>query len=793
MYVVTRTAIVFLCMLALCVSSVWADEPFGVKLLRPDSLVGWEYGDPVPKGWKIEKCRLSSEADATPLLSGWTFGDFELRFQWSATGNAAWRIRLPEVPNKKGLELILREGDHCGQLKDGDKELNPGVKLATAGGRMHKAAIRRAGGKLSVVVDDKQLYQLDIKADRRFGLELAVTGGEAALTDLRVEEPPGAPIFNGKDLSGWWCPGNLNAWVVDNGDLMLKNRGGNYIRTDKEYGNFTLSMEYKSKKHCNSGIGLRTPHDGWPSGDGMELQIEDRPGLTKGSTMALYGNVPPIARADKSEQWNRVVVKADGWMISAWVNGELVQQCNTFQHPELKHRFAKGWIGFQDHGSWIRIRNLCILEAPDGQGLDAWRKPRPPVATTTLLDRLMNPERLSVADGITSAVAAKTVSDEKKGEHVLAELTGPGAVVRIARNNDQGQLAFYFDGEAKPRIECPPGKLRGALPQLAESSNPLPTCLTYLKSLKVVLRNAQAAEYRFDYVTFPKNLPVASFVDRKSGFPRGWLSAIKYRYHRFRWGASREVDLLPRFGGEKKTIGPGKTERLVHVDGAGVVQWVKLLAPKKTLQNNNLWLEATVDGEKQPAVSAPARFWFPGVTDRIGYYNFLQLSRGGPTIMLAMPFAAGVTISAKNNGQQPVEGIGLVVSVEQANDRTRGDIVKRMRLRGVFQPAKEGSDELVHQKGAGRWVGLVYQQPDGTTTGIAQLAVDGKPADGWAAPNLDLFLGAAGDFRAASSGRRGGFSWRYLMLAPVDFQKSLLLKAAGKKLGDRLAWFYVKK
>ena len=66
--------------------------------------------------------------------------------------------------------------------------------------------------------------------------------------------------------------------------------------------------------------------------------------------------------ADKSQRWNRVVVKADGWMISAWVNGELVQQVNTAQLPELKHRHLRGWIGLQNHGSKIEFRNIGLRE-----------------------------------------------------------------------------------------------------------------------------------------------------------------------------------------------------------------------------------------------------------------------------------------------------------------------------------------------------------------------------------------------------------------------------------------------
>jgi hypothetical protein len=43
---------------------------------------------------------------------------------------------------------------------------------------------------------------------------------------------------------------------------------------------------------------------------------------------------------------------------------------------------------------------------------------------------------------------------EGRTEHVLASLRGPGTVVRIWSANPVGVIRFYFDGEAKPRIEA---------------------------------------------------------------------------------------------------------------------------------------------------------------------------------------------------------------------------------------------------------------------------------------------------------------------------------------------------
>ncbi len=787
----TRLLAVLSVSLVLAAASVCAAKPFEVQLFRPDSLAGWDHGDPGPGGWSIADGVLSGRSGSTPLLSGWTFGDFELRFRWSVEEDGAWKISLPRVPSGKGLELVLEEGRQCGRLTNGDTELSPGGKVKPRRRRMHTAEIRRQGGKLAFTVDGRWLYEVGIPPEGRFGLGVSLTRGKGSLAGVRLQEPPGEPMFNGEDFTGWWTNGDITQWRWEKGQVVLAGRARDYLRTEKQYANFTWSFEYKMKRGGNSGLSVRTPRAGWPTADGMEMQLLDTPydaEIKDQPCMAIYGHVLPLGRADKSERWNRVVVKADGWMISAWVNGELVQHVNTFRHPELKHRHLRGWLGFQDHGAWIRVRNVQMLEAPAGTGLSAWYRPKPPLAVTSILDRLINPERLSIDDRINSGVAFKTFSGEEPSEHLLADLRGPGAVVRIARTGDEGRLAFYFDGEKEPRLECSPKQLQGSLPQVGKNSNPLLTCLTYRKSLKIVLREAAAGEYRFDYVNLPGNLPVETFTDPQSGFPRGWLPAATTILRWLGSGRFHQHDRLPRFTSDSQTIEPGQSADLVHVDGAGIVKSLKLATQNRVLDNNDLWLEVTIDGEKQPAVAAPARYLFPAL--RGNYDNYVLANQGGMTSMLAMPFADGITVSAVNRGGRPVRNVAATLSVERAAPQ---QVAKRMRLRGVFQPAQEGASEIISRKGGGRWVGLVYQLPEGDPAGIHSLLIDGRPVDGWSAATLDPLLGDSGEFRKHLSGRQGVLCWRYLLLAPVGFQQSLVLTCGGNRVGERLALFYLKK
>jgi len=62
-YVTMRALAVFF-LIAAGAGASRADDGFGVNLLRPDCLAGWDYADPPPAGWTIADGRLSGTADS---------------------------------------------------------------------------------------------------------------------------------------------------------------------------------------------------------------------------------------------------------------------------------------------------------------------------------------------------------------------------------------------------------------------------------------------------------------------------------------------------------------------------------------------------------------------------------------------------------------------------------------------------------------------------------------------------------------------------------------------------------
>jgi hypothetical protein len=59
--------------------SAGADDRPRCDLLRPDSLAGWKRDAEGTSGWSIKDGQLAAKANFKTLLSGFSFGDFQMR------------------------------------------------------------------------------------------------------------------------------------------------------------------------------------------------------------------------------------------------------------------------------------------------------------------------------------------------------------------------------------------------------------------------------------------------------------------------------------------------------------------------------------------------------------------------------------------------------------------------------------------------------------------------------------------------------------------------------------------
>ncbi len=189
------------------------------------------------------------------------------------------------------------------------------------------------------------------------------------------------PLFNGKNLDGWWCRGdNKDAFQIkDSGVIRVTGeKGGDWLFTDGQYGNFILRYEYKCVSgEGNSGVGIRAPKEGNPAFDGFEIQVL-RPGWETPyqRSCSLYSIQPPKVEADKPfGEWNSVEVMADGTRIRTTLNGTVIYDVHTtdFTPETVKEdwqkpantRPMKGYIALQDHSDAVDFRNIRIKPLPE--------------------------------------------------------------------------------------------------------------------------------------------------------------------------------------------------------------------------------------------------------------------------------------------------------------------------------------------------------------------------------------------------------------------------------------------
>ena len=177
------------------------------------------------------------------------------------------------------------------------------------------------------------------------------------------------PLFNGKDLTGWRVLG-APSWKAENGELVCHAGGGGWIRTEKEYEDFVLRLEYKVSPKGNSGVYLRSTEQGNPSFNGMELQVLDDYGRVpdKHTSMALYAAVAPSRNVSQpAGEWNQVEVSLIGTALKVVHNRETIIDCklddptiDTEGQPKLMDRAKRGYLGMQDYGNDVAYRNVRI-------------------------------------------------------------------------------------------------------------------------------------------------------------------------------------------------------------------------------------------------------------------------------------------------------------------------------------------------------------------------------------------------------------------------------------------------
>lgn len=181
-------------------------------------------------------------------------------------------------------------------------------------------------------------------------------------------------LFNGEDLSGWIEMGEPGAFMVDDGAIFLAhpNNHPNWLRSEEEYENFILELEYRPVGWAEGGIYLQAPMHGDPGRSGLKIHLRhERTDPALRSTGALYDLRAPLAAANEpGNAWNRLRIHMDWPRLRVHMNDVLIHDLDMERSDDLRSRSRCGYIGFEDIGQEFRFRNVRIHELPGSE--PAW-------------------------------------------------------------------------------------------------------------------------------------------------------------------------------------------------------------------------------------------------------------------------------------------------------------------------------------------------------------------------------------------------------------------------------------
>lgn len=194
----------------------------------------------------------------------------------------------------------------------------------------------------------------------------------AQQTPLLEREPQGwTDIMPGPNLQGWTrlpifpdpSPA-VSQWKVQNGLLFCEgDKGHEWLRYDKPYGDFVLHVEFRYHKlegnpRYNSGIFVRTTPD-------YDLWYQAQIGGGQGGWLFGYIMLDGIKRRFTMQdrisenrikpagEWNTIEITAVGSKVAVWANGATV--C---EYPWVT--VNSGHIGLEAEGFPVEFRNLKV-------------------------------------------------------------------------------------------------------------------------------------------------------------------------------------------------------------------------------------------------------------------------------------------------------------------------------------------------------------------------------------------------------------------------------------------------
>jgi hypothetical protein len=218
---------------------------------------------------------------------------------------------------------------------------------------------------------------------KNFAILTSLFAALAGATVLAAELPepitPAARIdlFNGKDFSGWTFCLRSNAppaetFAVSNGLMHCTGQPFGYVRTDKSFRDYKLTVEWRFVKVApradNSGVfvHVRPPDQVWPHCIENQGQYQHQGdfifmggAMFKGTNGLRQGQIRMQGQSNgrPAGEWNTYEIICRGDTVKNYVNGKLLNQvegCNA----------SSGTIAMQSEGGEWELRKIYIEPLP---------------------------------------------------------------------------------------------------------------------------------------------------------------------------------------------------------------------------------------------------------------------------------------------------------------------------------------------------------------------------------------------------------------------------------------------
>jgi hypothetical protein len=353
--------------------------------------------------WHVENGELLNDGHGVYATTDRDYGDVELYVDYKMLPKGDSGIYLrgsPQIqiwdytdPTKFKLGADKGSGGLWNNSPSAPGK-NPLVLADKPLGEWNRFHIIQIGARTTVYLNDKLVVDHAIMENywdrtrplfRTGPIQLQTHGSEIRWRNVFVREIPSeeadrrlgrsfAPLFNGKDLTGW--DGSTDNYEVVDGAIRCKPKKGGVLYTHGQYSDFIAQVEIKLPPGGNNGLAIRYPGTGDAAYSGMcELQVLDteHPKYSKLDPRQAHGSAYGMIPAKRgylrpTGEWNFEQVTVRGSTLKVELNGTVILEGDLSQvtdymadHPHPGKDLKVGHFGFAGHGDAVEFRNIRIM------------------------------------------------------------------------------------------------------------------------------------------------------------------------------------------------------------------------------------------------------------------------------------------------------------------------------------------------------------------------------------------------------------------------------------------------